>query len=52
MVGSKTQIAAKSGVMRDVPPASIVGGFPAVPIKTWHRQTVEIAKLAKRNEEP
>jgi len=49
-VGSRAQIAAKSGVMRDVAAGAVVGGFPAVPIKTWHRQTTSIARLSKKVE--
>lgn len=49
-IGSGAQIAAKSGVMRDVAPRSVVGGFPAIPIKDWHRQTVGIARLSKKVE--
>ncbi len=49
-IGSGAQIAAKSGVMRDVAAKTVVGGFPAMPIKDWHRQTVGIAKLSKKVE--
>lgn len=44
-VGAKAQIAAKGGVMRDVSAGTIMGGFPAVPIKQWHRQSVGITRL-------
>jgi UDP-3-O-[3-hydroxymyristoyl] glucosamine N-acyltransferase len=47
-IGARAQIAAKSGVMRDVEPDAVVGGYPAVPIKTWHRQTVGIARMLKK----
>jgi UDP-3-O-[3-hydroxymyristoyl] glucosamine N-acyltransferase len=47
-IGRGAQIAAKSGVMRDVDPGSTVGGFPAIPIKDWHRQTIGIARLSKK----
>ena len=45
MVGTRAQIAAKAGVVRDVVPGSIVGGFPAMVIKAWHRQTIGLARL-------
>jgi UDP-3-O-[3-hydroxymyristoyl] glucosamine N-acyltransferase len=45
MVGTKAQIAAKAGVVRDVAPEAIVGGFPAMAIKAWHRQTIGLARL-------
>jgi UDP-3-O-[3-hydroxymyristoyl] glucosamine N-acyltransferase len=47
-IGAGAHIAAKSGVIRDVEAASVVGGFPAVGIKDWHRQTVAIARLTKK----
>ena len=40
-VGSRARIAAKSGVIFDVPEAETVGGYPAVPIRQWHRQTLD-----------
>jgi UDP-3-O-[3-hydroxymyristoyl] glucosamine N-acyltransferase len=46
-IGSGVRIAAKSGVIADVPPGQTIGGYPAVPIRQWHRQTVSIAKLGK-----
>jgi UDP-3-O-[3-hydroxymyristoyl] glucosamine N-acyltransferase len=47
-VGSKARIAGRSGVMRDVPEGETWGGTPAVPIRQWHRQTTELARLACR----
>jgi UDP-3-O-[3-hydroxymyristoyl] glucosamine N-acyltransferase len=46
-VGSRAKIAAKSGVMRNVAPSAVVGGYPAVAIKNWHRQTIGLARLFK-----
>jgi UDP-3-O-[3-hydroxymyristoyl] glucosamine N-acyltransferase len=46
-VGSGARIAAKSGVISDVAAGETIGGYPAVPIRQWHRQTVSIAKLGK-----
>ena len=46
-VGARAQIAAKGGVLRDVPPGSVLGGFPAIAIKNWHRQTIGLARLFK-----
>jgi UDP-3-O-[3-hydroxymyristoyl] glucosamine N-acyltransferase len=47
-VGARAQIAAKGGVMRNVEPGAVLGGFPAVPIKQWHRQTLGLARLSKK----
>jgi UDP-3-O-[3-hydroxymyristoyl] glucosamine N-acyltransferase len=45
ILGQGARVAAKSGVMRDVPPKQTVCGIPAIPIKRffrlvsiWHRQ--------------
>jgi UDP-3-O-[3-hydroxymyristoyl] glucosamine N-acyltransferase len=46
-IGAGVRIAAKSGVIADVPPGTTIGGYPAVPIRQWHRQTVSMAKLGK-----
>lgn len=47
-VGAGAKIAAKSGVVRDVASNAVVGGYPAVPIKNWHRQTIGLGRLFKR----
>jgi UDP-3-O-[3-hydroxymyristoyl] glucosamine N-acyltransferase len=47
-IGSGAKLAAQSGVMRDVPPGATMGGYPAVPIRDWHRQTAALARLAKK----
>jgi UDP-3-O-[3-hydroxymyristoyl] glucosamine N-acyltransferase len=47
-IGCNARIAARSGVMRDVPDGEAWGGLPAVPIRQWHRQTTEIARLVTR----
>ncbi len=46
-VGDGARIAAMSGVMRNVQPAAVLGGIPALPIKAWHRQTIGLARLFK-----
>jgi UDP-3-O-[3-hydroxymyristoyl] glucosamine N-acyltransferase len=44
-IGSDARIAGKSGVMRDVEPGGKVGGYPAVPLRQWHRQTAGLLSL-------
>lgn len=44
-IGDGAQISAKCGVIRDVPKNTAVAGYPAIPIKAWHRQTLGLAKL-------
>ncbi|MGH7030892.1 MAG: UDP-3-O-(3-hydroxymyristoyl)glucosamine N-acyltransferase [Stellaceae bacterium] len=47
-IGSGARIAAKSGVMRDVPAGATVCGSPAVPIAEFMRQTAVLQRLAKK----
>jgi len=50
-IGAGAKLAARTGLMHDVPPGATYGGTPAVPVRDWHRQTVAIAKLAKKKDE-
>ncbi len=45
-IGAGARIAGGSGVIRDVAAGETVGGYPAVPIRTWHRTTAAIHRLA------
>lgn len=47
-IGAGAKIAAQSGVMRDVPANSAVCGAPAIPIQQFHRQTVILQSLVKK----
>lgn len=47
-VGSGAQIAAQSGVMRDIEPGAVLMGYPAVPIKDFMRQVSYLQKLSKK----
>lgn len=38
-IGGHARIAAGSGVIRDVANGEAVGGYPAMPIRQWHRQS-------------
>ena len=49
-VGAGARIAAMSGVLRNVEPKAVVGGIPAIPIKSWHRQTIGLGRLFKSAE--
>lgn len=46
-IGAGSKIAAKSGVMTDIPSGSSYGGYPAVPVNDWHRQTIALSRLIK-----
>jgi UDP-3-O-[3-hydroxymyristoyl] glucosamine N-acyltransferase len=48
-IASQTQIAGGSGVIQNIlEPASVVGGYPAVAIRDWHKQSVYLKKLIKK----
>ncbi len=47
-IGTGARIAGKSGVMRDVAAGETVGGYPAVPLRQWHRQTAGLLRLFSR----
>jgi UDP-3-O-[3-hydroxymyristoyl] glucosamine N-acyltransferase len=49
-VGAGARLAAKAGVTRDVAPGETVGGYPAMPVREWHRQTVALKKLARKKD--
>ena len=51
VIGAGARIAGKSGVARDVDPGQAVGGYPAVPIRQWHRQTSALTRMSQRNSE-
>ena len=47
-IGSQAQIAAQSGVMRDVEPGAVLLGTPAVPFKDFMRQVAFLQKNSKK----
>jgi UDP-3-O-[3-hydroxymyristoyl] glucosamine N-acyltransferase len=47
-IGSGARIASKSGIIRDVKDGGAVGGYPAMPIRDWHRQTAAGIRLSQR----
>lgn len=47
-IGDFSQVAAKAGVVSDIPNNSIVGGFPAVPIMNWRRQSIFLKNIWKK----
>ncbi len=51
-VGSRVQIAVGSCVIRDVAAKTILGGYPAVAMRQWHRQTVAVTRLARQKPQP
>jgi UDP-3-O-[3-hydroxymyristoyl] glucosamine N-acyltransferase len=49
-IGGGARIAAKSGVMRDVPAGTTVCGSPAVPLHQFMRQAAVLQRLAKKKD--
>jgi UDP-3-O-[3-hydroxymyristoyl] glucosamine N-acyltransferase len=49
-IGNGVQVAAQSGVTRNIEDRQIVGGYPAVPIRQWHKQTSILSKLANKKD--
>jgi UDP-3-O-[3-hydroxymyristoyl] glucosamine N-acyltransferase len=47
-ISSNVRIAGGSGVMRDAKDGEVLGGYPAVPIRQWHRQTAGLIRLFGR----
>ena len=46
-IGTGAQIAAKSGIIRNIEAGAVVGGYPAQPLRDWHRQSVMLARMVK-----
>jgi UDP-3-O-[3-hydroxymyristoyl] glucosamine N-acyltransferase len=46
-IGSGARVAAQSGIISDIPAGAAYGGYPAVPVRDWHKQTVAVSKLIK-----
>lgn len=44
-VGKNTMVAAQSGIPNDVPPNSVIGGYPAVDIHSWRRYSAALPQL-------
>ena len=51
-VGDNVRLAGKTGVTRDIEPGGTYGGTPAVPIRQWHRQAAQLARLARHRATP
>jgi UDP-3-O-[3-hydroxymyristoyl] glucosamine N-acyltransferase len=51
-IGSNVRIASGSGVIRDAPSGEVLGGYPAIPIRQWHRQTAGLMRLFGKKARP
>jgi len=45
-IGRGARVAARSGIMHDVPPGETWGGYPAKPSRQWMREVSTLARLA------
>lgn len=50
-IGAGARLAARAGVIKDVAAGETVGGYPAIPIRRWHRQTVALEKLVREKDQ-
>lgn len=50
-LGAGARVAAQSGVIRNIPPGAEWGGYPAVPVRQWHRQTASLARMTRKKGE-
>lgn len=50
-IGDQVQVAAQSGVVQDIEDKQIMGGYPAVPIRRWHRQNFCLKQLTNKGKE-
>ena len=48
-IGNKVQIAAQSGVMRDIAEGETVGGTPATTLRLWFRRIALLDRLARKD---
>jgi UDP-3-O-[3-hydroxymyristoyl] glucosamine N-acyltransferase len=48
-IGAGAKIAAQSGIIGDIPAGATYGGYPAAPVRDWHRQTIALSKLIKNH---
>ncbi len=46
-IGNGVRIAAKSGVIHDIPDGESIGGIPAIPARQWQRQIATLARLSR-----
>ena len=50
-IGAGARLAARAGVTQDVAAGETVGGYPAQPVKQWHRQVVMLKKMSARKKD-
>ena len=48
-IGSKATVMVRSLVLKDVNAGARMGGYPAVSLNDWHRQTISLKKIIKKS---
>ena len=54
VIGAGAKLAGGTGVINDIAPGQVVAGYPAIPARDWHRQTIELRRMfehGKKDEE-
>ena len=46
-IGQHVRVVPQGGVIQDVNPGAVVGGYPAMPVRDWHRQTITLHRMVK-----
>jgi len=44
-IGAGAKLAGGSGVTRDIAPGETVAGYPAIPVRNWHRQAIGLDRM-------
>ena len=47
-IGSMVNAAAKCGIITNIEPKKVIGGYPAMPIRDWHRQSIALKGLVSK----
>jgi UDP-3-O-[3-hydroxymyristoyl] glucosamine N-acyltransferase len=47
-IGKGARAAAQSGVITDIPDGQTYGGYPAMPVREWHKQTIRLKQWSKQ----
>ncbi len=47
-IGTGAKLAGGSGVITNIAPGEVVAGYPAIPVRNWHRQTIGLDKMFNR----
>ncbi len=46
-IGQRVTVVPQGGVIKDVESHSTMGGYPAMPVRDWHKQTITLQRMVK-----